>query len=104
MENKDNSLIYIGLAFLAGATIVYLLLKNRQPIINPPTTKIDLSYFEERLSRLEAQISKTPQIQAAEPVQNQTEYKNNEKYIIKRGSDGRIAELNIVRDAKVDNN
>lgn len=111
---KDHSFIYIGLAFVAGAVIVYFLLRNRLNVQQRLTQQyVEQSYqpitgmssIEHRLTMLEQNIRHIQQpiqlpIQMDQPVQQNT-YKNAEKWKIIRDVNGDITEIEANRDAKV---
>lgn len=115
-EDKKSKTLCLLLGIAAGAFIVYLIMKSKQNLqqMNPPSDDINNMNMLNNWKPLDnipnissipsiSNILNIPSYDAANSVVTETgtQYKNNEKWVIKRGSNGRIEELNIIRDAKI---
>jgi len=113
METKD---VLIGIAI--GLAIAWLFGGKQQTQSVQTISSQQLSYMQNRMDRIEQRLftqssqypqfsqpaSFTPSAPITTPVATSvinTGYKNDEKWIIERGTDGHIKSLQIARDAKV---
>lgn len=123
--------LIFGVGLLFGGFLVYLIMKNSQmsSVLSPPVSTPSLSqpllYPQTISSQVAPQAvysqvapsQATPhyvmpsqvvpsQVMSSHAVPNLQQeqekvYKNNEKWVVERGPDGRIKSLSVIRDAKI---
>lgn len=98
------SILTLGVGIMIGGALVYIITRKPSSLNTSPGYMEYPRYLgyqgtPENLGNLPQPVLSVPN----DTVHNDTEktYKNNEKWQIERGPDGRIKSLNVIRDAKV---
>lgn len=106
-EDRGYGILLFGIGALFGGFIVYIIMQKLQTTLalsplfsqSVPSQIVPQSVVPQA-QVIPPQASVSPQAVNLYQEQEKT-YKNDEKWVVERGPDGRIKSLNVIRDAKV---
>ena len=100
MDEDVKKFIWTVASIVVGGAIIYYFFykPKQQQAISTSNDQLLQMQIQNRILQLEYQLQ-----QIQQPTLVKTNYKNNEKWAITRNSQGFIANIDVIRDAKVTN-